>query len=45
MYLSGVEGPSKRGRPLGRKGDRVKEYMSKMVVRGNGLERARREYG
>ncbi len=43
MYLSSVEGPSRRGRPLGRWEDRVKEYVSKRGVRGNGLEWARRE--
>ncbi len=41
--LSSLEGSSRRGRPLGRCEDRVKEYMSKRGVRGNGLERARRE--
>ncbi len=43
MYLSAVEGPNRRGRPLGRYEDRVKEYMSERGVRGNGLEWARRE--
>ncbi len=28
VYLSSVEGPSRRGRPLGRREDRVKEYFS-----------------
>ncbi len=28
MYLSSVEGPNRRGRPLGRWEDRVKEYVS-----------------
>ncbi len=43
VYLSSVEGPNRRGRPLGRWGDRVKEYVSERGVRGNGLEWARRE--
>ncbi len=28
VYLSSVEGPNRRGRPLGRWEDRVKEYLS-----------------
>ncbi len=28
VYLSSVEGPNRRGRPLGRCEDKVKEYMS-----------------
>ncbi len=43
VYLSSVEGPNRRGRPLGRWEDRVKEYVSERGVRGNGLEWARRE--
>ncbi len=43
VYRSSVEGPSRRGRPLGRLEDRVKEYVSERGVRGNGLEWARRE--
>ncbi len=43
VYRSSVEGPNRRGRPLGRWEDRVKEYMSERGVRGNGLEWARRE--
>ncbi len=43
VYLSSVEGPNRRGRPLGRWEDRVKEYVSERVVRGNVLEWARRE--
>ncbi len=43
VYLSNVEGSGRRGRPLGRWEDRVKEYMSGRGVRGNGLEWARRE--
>ncbi len=44
VYLSSVEGPNKRGRPLGRWEDRVKEYVSERgVLRGNMLEWARRE--
>ncbi len=42
VYLSSTEGPSRRGRPLGRWEDRVKEYVSERGMR-NGLERARRE--
>ncbi len=41
--MSSVEGPNRRGRPLGRWEDRVKEYVSERGVRGNGLEWARRE--
>ncbi len=41
MYWSSVEGPNRRGRPLGRWEDRVKEYMSERGVRGKGLEWAR----
>ncbi len=41
--LSSVEGPNRRGRPLGRWEDRMKEYMSEREVRGNGLEWARKE--
>ncbi len=43
VYLNSVEGPNRRGRPLGRWEDRVKEYMSERGVRGNGSEWARRE--
>ncbi len=43
VYRSSVEGPNRRGRPLGRWEDKVKEYMSERGVRGNGLEWARRE--
>ncbi len=43
VYLGGAEGPNRRGRPLGRWKDRVKEYVSERGVRGNGLEWARRE--
>ncbi len=41
--MSSVESPIRRGRPLARWEDRVKEYMSERGVRGNGLEWARRE--
>ncbi len=44
VYQSSVEGPNRRGRPLGRWEDRVKEYVRERGVRGNGLEWARREY-
>ncbi len=43
VFLSSVEGLRKRGRPLGRWEDRVKEYVSERGVRGNELEWARRE--
>ncbi len=43
VYLSSVEGTNRRGRPLGRWKDRVKEYVSERGVRGSGLEWARRE--
>ncbi len=43
VYLSSVEGPNRRGRPLGRWEDRVKEDVSEGGVRGNGLDRSRRE--
>ncbi len=43
MYQSSVEGPNRRGRPLGRWEDKVKEYMSEREARGNGLEWARKE--
>ncbi len=43
VYQSSVEGPNRRGRPLGRWEDRVKEYVSERGVRENGLEWARRE--
>ncbi len=43
VYWSSVEGHNRRGRPLGRWADKVKEYMSDRGVRGKGLEWARRE--
>ncbi len=43
VYLSSVEGPNRRGWPLGRWEERVKEYVSERGMRGNGLEWARRE--
>ncbi len=36
VYLSSVEGPNRRGRPLGRWEDKMKEYMSDRGARGNG---------
>ncbi len=36
VYLSSVEGPNRRGRPLGRWKDRVKEYVSERRMRENG---------
>ncbi len=41
--MSSVEGTNRRGRPLGRWKDKMKEYVSERGVRGNGLEWARRE--
>ncbi len=38
LYLSNIEGPKTRERPLGRWEDRVKGYMSERGVRGNGLK-------
>ncbi len=38
VYLSSVEGPNRRERPLGRWEDKVKAYISERGVRGNGLE-------
>ncbi len=43
MYLNSVEGTNRRGRPLVRWEDRVKEYVCERGARGNGLEWARRE--
>ncbi len=43
IYRSSVEGPNRRGRPLGRWEDKAKEYVSERGVMGNGLEWARRE--
>ncbi len=39
VYLSSVEGTTRRGRLLGRWEDRVKEYVSERGVRRNGLRR------
>ncbi len=38
VYLSSAEGTNRKGRPLGRWEDRVKEYVSEKGVRTNGLE-------
>ncbi len=43
VYLSSVEGTNKRGRPLVRWEDRVREYVKETGVRGNALDWARRE--
>ncbi len=43
VYLSNIEGSSRRGRPHERLEDRVKKYLSERRVRGNGLEQARKE--
>ncbi len=44
VYLSSVEGTNRRGRPLGRWEDRVREYVSEKGVRGSRLEWAQRKY-
>ncbi len=38
VYLSCVEGPNMRGRPVGKWDGRVKEYVSEKGVRKNGLD-------
>ncbi len=38
VYLSSVEGPNRRGRPLGRWEDRVKEHVSERKWAGVGKE-------
>ncbi len=43
VYLSSVEGTNRRGRPLVRWEDRVREYVNERGVRGNALDWARRE--
>ncbi len=43
VHWSSVEGPNRRGWPLGRWKDKVEEYVSERGARGNGLEWARRE--
>ncbi len=43
VYLSSVEGRNRRGRPLVRWEDRVREYVNERGVRGNALDWARRE--
>ena len=44
VYVSETEGPRRRGRPVVRWKDRVKEYMHERVAgRGRGIEQARRE--
>ncbi len=43
MYRSSIQGPDRRGRPLGRWEDKVKEYVSKRGTKGNVLEWTRRE--
>ncbi len=43
VYQSSVEGPNRRGRPLGRREDKRNEYVSKRGARGNGLKSTRRE--
>ncbi len=44
VYVSEIKGPSRKGRPLGRWEDRVREYVSeKGATRGKGIEQTRRE--
>ncbi len=43
VYLSSDEGLDRREKTLGRWEDKVKEHVSERGVRGNRLERARRE--
>ncbi len=38
VHLSNIEGTTRRGRPLGRCEERVREYVREGRVRGNGLE-------
>ncbi len=46
VYASETEGPSKRGRLLGRWEDRVKEYMCERgSSKGQRLEQAERVFG
>ncbi len=40
VYLSSVEGTNRRGKPLGRWEDKVKEYVSERGVRGNGKRKS-----
>ncbi len=44
VYLSSVECTNRRGRPLVRWEDRVREYVNERGVRGNALDWARREH-
>ncbi len=43
VYLSSVEDPNRRERPLRRCENRVKKYLREIGVRRNGLEWARRD--
>ncbi len=43
VYWSSVEDSNRRRKSLGRRDDRVKEYVSERGLRGNELEWARRE--
>ncbi len=43
VYRSSVDGPNRRGKPLGKWEDKVKEYVSERGAKGNGLEWVRRE--
>ncbi len=43
MKFCSVEGPNRRGRPLGRWKDKVNEYVSERGAMRNELEWARRE--
>ncbi len=43
VHVSEIEGPSRRGRPLGRWKDRLKKYMSERGdARGEGLNKQKR---
>ncbi len=44
VYVSEIKGSCRKGRPLGRWEDRVRDYVSeKGVTRGKGIEQTRRE--
>ncbi len=43
VYLSSVEGPNRKGRPLESWEDKVKVYVSERGAKTSGLEWARRE--
>ncbi len=43
VYLNSVEGTNRRGKPLVRWENRVREYVNERGMRGNALDWARRE--